>query len=478
MCKSTLFLKIAQIASLATVATTFSVAVSAQPVANPNVSCPEGTQLVAKFNWNSEYVFEKPVGNEGIVAVSGTALAGNWSATIPVSYVILKGSTQTYQYTTNSNSGGFSYLDLPVNNGGQHPAISNIQFCAPKVPQMCEDWDFVKDSFNDGTAIEKWVNKKGVVSWPVTYGGNQFEIYGMAVKQEGNDILVAINTNIPLQGNDLSEFIASQNWSASKKPTDNLIGLGDLILNFEGTKYGVHFANNDAGVQEFGVYTDISTKDVTAKNIGWSSLASYQQGITKAGKTPSLGNVDFEDGYFNLAGKNTYGQIVLDKGTKIADIHMLDSKKLPDFATTFGTAVGQYTYGFKFTKTAQMIGDVTAHLFAECFNDGVALKTNIAGSCKPLLGEGLNNLTATADQAGITLSWQTAGDSIAVLNVWRAEMGADGQYTNITKIAEGLNANSYTDAEVTAGVNYYYAVEQISFTAENKFSEVVSAVAQ
>ncbi len=474
MCKSTLFLKIAQVASLATVVTTFSVAVSAQPVANPNVSCPEGTQLVAKFNWNSAYVFEKPVGNEGIITVGGDALTGNWSATIPVSYVILKGSTQTYQYATNSNSGGFSYLDLLPNNGGQHPAISNIQFCAPKVPQMCEDWDFVKDSFTDGTAIEKRVNGKGGVSWATIYGGNQFEIYGMALKQEGNDILVAINTNIPLQGNDLSEFIAAEGLTL----TDNLIGLGDLILNFEGTKYGVHFTNNDAGVQEFGVYTNISTKDVTASNIGWSSLTKYRKYVTDAGKTPSLGDVTFDEGYFNLAGKNTYGQIVIDKGTKIADIQMLDSAKLPNFATAFGTAVGQYTHGFKFTKTAQMTGDVTAHLFAECFNDGVALKTNIAGSCKPLLGEGLNNLTTTADQAGITLSWQIEGDSIAVLNVWRAELGADGKYINITKIAEDLDADSLTDAAVTAGVTYYYAVEQISFTAENKFSEVVSAVAQ
>lgn len=100
------------------------------PGGNPNVDCPAGTELIAKFNWNgSSYAFEKPAGNEGIVTISGDATSGSWASTTPISTVIIKGGTGTYTYSASATSGSFSKVDLPLNNGEQSPAISNIQFC-------------------------------------------------------------------------------------------------------------------------------------------------------------------------------------------------------------------------------------------------------------------------------------------------------------------------------------------------------------
>lgn len=357
-------------------------------------------------------------------------------------------------------------LNVSVSADPVAPATAN------ELPQICNEWDFVKDSFTDGSDVEY---RNG---WRTVYGGNNFEVYGMAIRQEGDAVLVAFNANIPLLGLDLTSPVlyptAIPSWWFNGM-TDKFIGMGDLIMNFDGVKYGVHFAPNDSSIKQLGVYTNISTKDVASTNMGHPDLRDHMNGVTNAGGVPSMGDVSY--GYFSLDDRNTK-PIVLASGTKVADITFLSGDELPNFATAFGAAVGKYTYGFKFAKVDGMAGEVIAHIFTECVNDGVALKTTIAGSCKPLLGEGLTNLAATAGQEGVALSWQMEGE-VASLNVWRAEMGAGGEYTNITKIAGGLSgASSYVDAEAVAGVTYYYAVEQVSFKAENKFSEVVSAIAQ
>jgi hypothetical protein len=100
---------------------------------NPNESCPTGTFLIAKFEWQGgSYVQSE--GTPGIVTVNGDETGGTWSSTTPISVVIIKGATGTHSYTPNgATNGSFSKFDLPLNNGGQAPDISNIQFCAPQV---------------------------------------------------------------------------------------------------------------------------------------------------------------------------------------------------------------------------------------------------------------------------------------------------------------------------------------------------------
>ena len=97
-----------------------------------NEDCPAGTVLIAKFEWSGHhYDFEKPAGNQDLVSISGDASGGTWTAAVPISYVILKGGTaaDTTHYVPAAFAGTFSKLSLPKNHGGQHPDISNIQFC-------------------------------------------------------------------------------------------------------------------------------------------------------------------------------------------------------------------------------------------------------------------------------------------------------------------------------------------------------------
>jgi len=111
---------------------------------NPNVDCPEGSELLSKFNWEGGYVFEKPAGNESIVTILAGADAeqGDWTSTSTITYVVLKGSTGTHTYDlgAGAGSGSFDKTDLPLNGGGNHPDISNVKFCGggDTPPPICE----------------------------------------------------------------------------------------------------------------------------------------------------------------------------------------------------------------------------------------------------------------------------------------------------------------------------------------------------
>jgi len=96
-----------------------------------NTQCPvEEAELVAKFEWTEGgYVFEKPEGNDDFVTITGNAVSGTWNSEIPMSHIILKGGTNTGTINIpDQNSGEFSNTVIPVNGGGNIPAISNIQF--------------------------------------------------------------------------------------------------------------------------------------------------------------------------------------------------------------------------------------------------------------------------------------------------------------------------------------------------------------
>lgn len=114
--------------------------------------CPVGTTLLAKFEWSGgRYKFEKPTGNEGVVFVVGDATGGSWTSTLPVSFVILKGSTgyAWTEYNPAAFSGTFSKSILPPNPGGNIPDISNIQFCGSEEAEA-------------GLRVTKTVNWNGV----------------------------------------------------------------------------------------------------------------------------------------------------------------------------------------------------------------------------------------------------------------------------------------------------------------------------
>jgi hypothetical protein len=107
-----------------------------------NSSCPEGSVLVAKFEYEQgykggKYVFEKPEGNEKVVEISDAdAKGGVWTSTTPISAFIVKGGPGSKLTTLKpeQTSGTFSNKGLPPVGRGNTPDISNIQFCGPDKP--------------------------------------------------------------------------------------------------------------------------------------------------------------------------------------------------------------------------------------------------------------------------------------------------------------------------------------------------------
>ncbi len=100
-----------------------------------NVPCPDGTTLVAKFNFQGgKYEFETPAGNEDVVTITnGSATGGTWDSQIAITYVIVKGGSDAVitSFTPPTLHGVFSNAGLPLVGSGNGPDVSNVQFCAP-----------------------------------------------------------------------------------------------------------------------------------------------------------------------------------------------------------------------------------------------------------------------------------------------------------------------------------------------------------
>jgi len=100
---------------------------------NPNVDCPEGTTLAAKYEWNGSYQAEGD-GSAVTILSGANASSGSWTANQNISAVVIKGgsgpsATNTISYDPVATSGYFSNDGLA--NGGENvPDISNIKFCA------------------------------------------------------------------------------------------------------------------------------------------------------------------------------------------------------------------------------------------------------------------------------------------------------------------------------------------------------------
>jgi hypothetical protein len=97
--------------------------------------------LGAKFEWTENgYILAE--GNQGLINIRGDASGGNWSINrdaigqFDVDAIIIKGATGSFVYDFSTQAvgrGKFSKDDLPLNNGGQAPDISNVQFCEDSV---------------------------------------------------------------------------------------------------------------------------------------------------------------------------------------------------------------------------------------------------------------------------------------------------------------------------------------------------------
>ncbi len=240
-------------------------------------------------------------------------------------------------------------------------AIASVNQPQAVAATLSNGWNYAIDSFNDGVTGAQ-------------IGGGEFEFYGIAIKETVDTAFIAINSNLSLAGY-ADPFAQRGN-----------INYGDLFFNFSGDNFntantngslfGIRFAEgNDSGVATTGVYSNVTAKNVTEINSGFTNLTQYNTRVQSAGGTPSMGDVSATDPYFEQNG-TVFNSIAT--GTKVGEISSLTPAALSALGLNFGqfNAKGSQTIGFSFNKSAMPSGNYVANLFAECANDAIAIKSS------------------------------------------------------------------------------------------------------
>ncbi|TAG94905.1 MAG: PEP-CTERM sorting domain-containing protein [Oscillatoriales cyanobacterium] len=228
---------------------------------------------------------------------------------------------------------------------------------------LSNGWNYAIDSFDDGVTGAQ-------------IGGGEFEFYGIAIKETSDTAFIAINSNLSLAGY-ADPFAQRGN-----------INYGDLFFNFSGqdfntanangSLFGIRFAEgNDSGVATTGIYSNVTAKNVTEINSGFSNLDRYNTRVQSAGGTPSMGDLSATDPYFEQTGNGTVLNSIA-TGTKVGEISFLTPAALSVLGLNFGQfkATGSQTIGFSFNKSAMPSGNYIANFFAECANDAIAIKSS------------------------------------------------------------------------------------------------------
>ncbi len=260
-------------------------------------------------------------------------------------------------------------------------------------------WNYAIGSFNSGT------------------GGSLFEMHGIAYKDNGKQMTVAINANM------------AYNQSVADPAPDGKvykITYGDLFFNFTGQNFkaasdagklfGVRFATTDSesGAATTGIYSGVTAKAVGNDNWGWRNLTDYRYFAGKQ-NSDSYGDLKSSSSYFEQGTQsanfnNTYINAISNKqsdftiqnsigsGTKTGDISMLTVSVLKTAGLKFdtasaqvnpGQAIGSQIFGFTFDKPQGFSGDFMSNMFFECGNDGLAIKGNAAAVPEPTTMAGI-----------------------------------------------------------------------------------------
>jgi hypothetical protein len=262
--------------------------------------------------------------------------------------------------------------------------------------QLYQDWNYGIDSFSDGS------------------GGSNFEIKGMAIKESGDKVYVALTGGMPLAG--VNQGNVNIGWS-------------DLFLNFSGKDFqtasqdqdlfAVRFVNNHGSSITTGVYTGVTAKSITTSHSGYGSLKQYYDygwGKTNTQGTDFSTQQSVYDYYYqtsvanNPTTSNTPILNAIKSGTKVGGVSLLSGLDLSTAGLDFGhfSALGTHTIGFSFDRSLIASGDYVANLFLDCGNDGIALKGNIKSTPEPTTTAGLFVLGLVFTMTQIQKSRKTA----------------------------------------------------------------------
>ncbi|MGB2925137.1 MAG: PTPA-CTERM sorting domain-containing protein [Limnothrix sp.] len=216
-----------------------------------------------------------------------------------------------------------------------------------------KDWIYTLDAYNDASPFD-------------SSGNSEYEIFGSAYQVANEKITIAINANFSFDG------IANNLASGGK------VDFGDILLNFTGENleaangelFGIHFIeNNDSGITELGVYSQVTAREVATINNGFENLEHYNDTILAENVTPKNGEFAYDDPYFNQA-TNIFN--VIESGTKIGDIQLFkDATSLGLDFEHFG-ASGSELFAIQFAESLLPKELGIYHFAPECDNDIVA----------------------------------------------------------------------------------------------------------
>lgn len=227
-----------------------------------------------------------------------------------------------------------------------------------------QGWNYTIDIPNDSTPFN--VDGEGL-----------FEIFGLAYQVVDQTVTVAISSNVNLP-----------NGTPSLEAQDGRVDFSDLLINFTGRNladangdlFGIRFAvNNDSGVPEAGIYSDVTAASVASFNDGWTSLGAYNDSVINSGVIPSIGDLVYNDSYFDL---NQATPTAIATGTKIGDIEFIADVTSLGLDFDFFDATGTELIAFTFDAGLLPSGEALYHLAMECNNDMIASVLNLPESPK------------------------------------------------------------------------------------------------
>ncbi|MBP0001289.1 MAG: PEP-CTERM sorting domain-containing protein [Cyanobacteria bacterium SID2] len=217
------------------------------------------------------------------------------------------------------SSGTFS-LFLECNNDGTALVLDSTT-----------GWQYSRDALGDMT------------------DGSAYELTGLGVFQEGNDVFVAIGGNMSLSG------------SGYDRNVDRIFH-GDLFFtpggdNFQNTMeagnlYGIHFSGSgDSGANAgLGVYQNVAAKGVGMQNFGHRTYGNYAAMVDSSSRN-FYGDLSADNTYLNNDGP---GYNVIASGQKVENdgFQLLTLDDLAGVGFDRNSLGGSNIFGFKFNLDA------------------------------------------------------------------------------------------------------------------------------
>lgn len=429
-----------------------------------------------------------PAAPSGLTAIAGNAQATlSWNTvSAATSYNVYRGTTpggesatpvatgvtaSTYTDTGLSNGTTYYYVVAAVNLGGVS-GPSNEASTTPNLPPPAP-----------GNLTASAGSRQATLSWSAAAGATSYLVYRATVPGgEAAPSIAAGLTGTTYTDNGLTngatyyytvaavnaggvESGMSNEASATPEP---VAGSGGVDIDCGGPAAAPYVADVDftgGGTQVVG--NTIDTSQLTGNIPPQAVLQSNRYGnVTYAipGLTPSgtyTVTLYFAEEYWSTA------------GSRIFDVSIDGSQVLTNFDIV-GAAGGNYTaVQQSFTTTADPTGTITIVLTSVKDNalvNAIAI-TGSGGASGPTVPAAPDGLTATPGNGQVQLAWNSVTNA-ASYNLYRAiASGAEGS----TPYKTGLAGTSYTDANVTNGVAYYYKLTAIDSAGASAQSTEVSA---